>query len=620
MVLQRNNASIWGRVIPVNNRTVFTAVGTKVTLTVLRNDSGCLFQASTDAVSSDGSFVITDINVSATANTTIVLNASSLAPADRASVVGRQKRPSSSSSSSSKSLGVTTTLLHNVAFGDVLLCSGQSNMEYPMANAFYGDQERAHHSDYPKLRLLTVKTQQASDPQADVESLAPYVWAPSSSATVSPRVNGSFGVPFPSAVCFFAARELIIANPSIPLGVITIAVGGTAIEQWMAPTAILDGTPAHLGGNGTCGGTVDDVPAALHRRFFNDDDGGGGGTLPVAPGNATCNPQARGASSLYYGMIAPFLRMRVAAFLWYQGEENDHKEDACYGPEWYRCLFPAMIAHWRSAFGLFEVPFLYVLLAGGHTALMREAQFLGAEALPLTAFASAMDLGAYGTEFLVPGHPPRKQEVGRRLALLVDTLVYHNDTASSSSSSVKHRGPRVQAAAVTVSHVANETELLELYLPFDVAPDVNGTLHLNGTGSCAGDTVGAKTAASCCSLSANTASWVVSLGVVPNGTEQQAAPPPSSFVPASSITIETQQNALRARFNVTHLATATATTTVVAVEVRFQYEDNPTCAVYGGALSGPDSIYAQQPRHYGLPAEMWRGTVNVRMHALGIEP
>ena len=67
----------------------------------------------------------------------------------------------------------------------------------------------------------------------------------------------------------------------------------------------------------------------------------------------------------------------------------------------------------------------YVLLAAGHSAVMREAQAQGAGAIAGTAFASAVDLGAAAHEFLVPGHPPRKQEVVRRISLAVRALVCH---------------------------------------------------------------------------------------------------------------------------------------------------------------------------------------------------
>jgi hypothetical protein len=96
----------------------------------------------------------------------------------------------------------------------------------------------------------------------------------------------------------------------------------------MAPDAVLDGTPAIFGGNGTCGGTVatatTEVAAAAAAAA----------AVPPPTGNATCNPATPGVSSLYHGMIAPLLPMRLSAVMWYQGEENDHADDACPGPEW----------------------------------------------------------------------------------------------------------------------------------------------------------------------------------------------------------------------------------------------------------------------------------------------
>ena len=122
---------------------------------------------------------------------------------------------------------------------------------------------------------------------------------------------------YPSAACFYAVRELLrnppsggregitsaVSQNSFPIGIITAAVGGTPIEKWMAASAILDGTPASLGGNGTCGGTV-------MRKSDR--------IIASPPGNASCNPNTPGVSTLYHGMIAPLLPMRFSAVLWYQ--------------------------------------------------------------------------------------------------------------------------------------------------------------------------------------------------------------------------------------------------------------------------------------------------------------
>lgn len=104
--------------------------------------------------------------------------------------------------------------------------------------------------------------------------------------------------------------------------------------------------------------------------------------------------------------------------------------------------------------------------------MMREAQVQGAGAIARTAFASALDLGAEGSEFLVPGHPPRKQEVGRRMSLLIRRLV-RNETGFDVT------GPRVKESGVTVTKGTTSTTVL---IPFDVG--LNGALHLNATGGC----------------------------------------------------------------------------------------------------------------------------------------
>ena len=52
-----------------------------------------------------------------------------------------------------------------------------------------------------------------------------------------------------------------------------------------------------------------------------------------------------------------------------------------------------MISSWRSAWEQPELPFFYVLLAAGHTALLRESQVAGASLLAHTAWATAADLG-----------------------------------------------------------------------------------------------------------------------------------------------------------------------------------------------------------------------------------
>merc|ERR1719174_122473 len=232
---------------------------------------------------------------------------------------------------------------------------------------------------------------------------------------------------------------------------------------------IFDGQSPALGGNGTCGGT-------LRNGEISSSNGGTGAASqsPEAPKpTAPCTDPNR-SGRFFNGMIAPFLPMRLSAILWYQGEANDiGKKARCVGEAEYECLFPAMITGWRRRFDDMTLPFFYVLLAAGHTAELREAQYTGAGALRRTAFASAMDIGASAAEETIPGHPPRKQEVGRRLSLAMRAIM-------RGETDVDYKGPTVIASKTSfVSQSKTETSVM---LTFDVGS--NGFLHFNDTALC----------------------------------------------------------------------------------------------------------------------------------------
>ena len=149
--------------------------------------------------------------------------------------------------------------------------------------------------------------------------------------------------------------------------------------------------------------------------------------------------RAPGVTSLYNGMIAPLLPLTLTGTLWYQGESNT---DAAW---LYRTLLPTMIRDWRGRFAQGETPFLIVQLPnhmGRGTrpetsawAEMREAQALTARTSPGCGLAVTIDIGEAENV-----HPLNKQEVGRRLALLAESQVYHRPVACA--------GPRLRAQTV----------------------------------------------------------------------------------------------------------------------------------------------------------------------------
>jgi sialate O-acetylesterase len=123
----------------------------------------------------------------------------------------------------------------------------------------------------------------------------------------------------------------------------------------------------------------------------------------------------RPPSGLYNGMIAPLVTYPIRGAIWYQGEGNTYRAFQ------YRTLLPAMISGWRKGWNEGDFPFLIVQLPNqGSTAEfidswwaeLREAQLLTAQNIANVGLAITIDVG--DPKDL---HPPRKEEVGARLAL-----------------------------------------------------------------------------------------------------------------------------------------------------------------------------------------------------------
>ena len=114
------------------------------------------------------------------------------------------------------------TTLSNVMSGEVWLCSGQSNMEMPVAGwgKVLNYEEEVANANYPAIRLLQVKKTIAFTPQDKVE-MNMGGWQECSSATV----------PEFSSVAYFYARQLW-KELNIPIGVIDCTWGGTPAESW----------------------------------------------------------------------------------------------------------------------------------------------------------------------------------------------------------------------------------------------------------------------------------------------------------------------------------------------------------------------------------------------------
>lgn len=125
--------------------------------------------------------------------------------------------------------------LANVLVGDVWLCTGQSNMNWPVRLSKDGAKEAAS-ANNPRIRSFTVSFYPALAPQ----KLPP----PAKWEVCTPEFTKNF-----SGVGYFFARE-IEQTQKIPIGIIHSSAGATYAETWVSADALQKKMP-------------DDFPALL---------------------------------------------------------------------------------------------------------------------------------------------------------------------------------------------------------------------------------------------------------------------------------------------------------------------------------------------------------------------
>jgi sialate O-acetylesterase len=255
-----------------------------------------------------------------------------------------------------------------VQVGEVWIGSGQSNMQRPLSDDCDAIEAIPDAGNY-SMRFFNVT--------ANGGNVSSTVWEES---------NGDSAASM-SAVHYYFGRHLAQHLPGVPIGLITSAVGATAIERW-----------------------------------------------------ATC----AGSGNLYTGQIAPLQPYALRGAIWYQGEWDARgSQDASK----YYWQLPCLIDEWRTDWGQDELPFYVVQMPKmgiNSVHIVRDAQLQ-------TMLIEQKVKKNPKVEMIVtidqPGndvHPPCKKPFGVRLAKLARKLEYREHE-------VVARSPSHNAAASYVS-------------------------------------------------------------------------------------------------------------------------------------------------------------------------
>ena len=313
---------------------------------------------------------------------------------------------------------VITITLHDVLFGDVWICSGQSNMELTVSLIYNASIEIANSINFPKVRIFTSALIPSDKPEEELLGIS-LNWS-----IPSPKTVGGPDWQYMSAVCWLYGRMIHQALGGRPMGLVATSWGGTFIEIWMPPQALLDCNITNA---------TQDVSDYLPMNLYENENHPLGWPL--------------NHSALYNSMIYPFTRMVIYGVVWYQGEQN-----WSYNRDKYACSFSRLIYYWRHVWydrtnGLTNLvfPFGFVQLSTN----MNNSQGVGG--FPWIRWHQTFDVG-YVPNDVVPRifmavtcdlrddpngvHPRYKHDVGYRLSRSGLAIAYEQD--------VEFQGPIVQ--------------------------------------------------------------------------------------------------------------------------------------------------------------------------------
>jgi len=330
--------------------------------------------------------------------------------------------------------GSNTTVINNVAVGEVWLCLGQSNMGWSVQNSFEADSESA--VDLPNMRIFKSAREHWHKPlEENRDRLCVWKGCTPESAMET------------SAVAYFFGKKLH-QELGVPVGIIQRAYAGTPIEGWLpwdeqkndprskAQKKMLEDTASRMAEKR--GETVEKAIATFHSELavYNAKVDAGETmknkfrqlTPPIITRPATLGHQF--PENIFNAMVAPVTPFGIRGIIWYQGERNSKNvPQAMHYQQQLKTLIHFYRRHWnqRSEGHMPEnFPFQITQLPSWHAPQSepveglespwvenRESMRLVREKIPNTFMAVSIDTGD-----AVELHPKNKKPIGIRHALI----------------------------------------------------------------------------------------------------------------------------------------------------------------------------------------------------------
>jgi sialate O-acetylesterase len=313
--------------------------------------------------------------------------------------------------------------IKNILIGDLWLCIGQSNMEWPMQKEMHY-KEALPNSRQPLIRLFNPiyagkNTYSVSFTDSIIQSLTKENFYKGQWQSCD---SNSFKTM--SAVAYYFGKELV-ANINIPIGLINISIGGAPLESFISKEAIKNSKKFSdkLDGDWL---TNYALPVWIRERGYQNV-----GNLTSVPNDEYGNNHAFKPGFAFEAGIVPILNLPISGILCYQGESNAQEIERV---NEYADLSALMIADYRKKWKQPDLPFYFVQLSSIDTLKykgqlwpqFRDEQRKMLSLIPNSGMAICSDIG-----FKNDVHPTNKKDVGERLARWALNKTYHKNIIPS---------------------------------------------------------------------------------------------------------------------------------------------------------------------------------------------
>jgi len=329
--------------------------------------------------------------------------------------------PQRVASSNPIQLKINELVFEDILVGEVWLCSGQSNMVRNLKEAeggvdaidkYKGNQIRLFR--YEHIPLVAKKGYSPKElARCNVSDFFEATW------TLNTPENAAM---FSSVAWMFG--NVVAENLQVPVGIIQLAVGGSAINNWISPERLktepvsatlfthdwLTNAEVDMGHRNRCKEAFQPVLVSGQPYIIGN-----------TPYRWMCEP-----GFLFEAGIEPIKHFRFKGVVWYQGETDAITEGSV---KRYETFLPSLISDWRANFQNVQLPFILVQLPRYNKSTwpaLREIQRRTQQLVSDSYLTVTIDLGEEQDI-----HPGDKLPIGFRSAILALVNIYRSKTQTT---------------------------------------------------------------------------------------------------------------------------------------------------------------------------------------------